>query len=71
MRTEVLLAWGINGRPLPPQHGYPLRLVVPGWYGMTSVKWLRRITLRDEPFEGYQQTGTYLIHASEDDPGTP
>jgi DMSO/TMAO reductase YedYZ molybdopterin-dependent catalytic subunit len=38
---------------------------------MTSVKWLRRITLLDEPFEGYQQTGTYLIHTSEDDPGTP
>src|SRR5215218_3267604 len=71
MREEPLLAWGVNGRPLPPQHGYPLRLVVPGWYGMTSVKWLRRITLLDEPFEGYQQTGTYLIHTSEDDPGTP
>ena len=62
---------GVNGRPLPPQHGYPLRLVVPGWYGMTSVKWLRRISVLGEPFEGYQQTGTYLIHLSEDDPGTP
>ena len=70
-RSEVLLAWGVNGQPLPPQHGYPLRLVVPGWYGMTSVKWLRRITLLTEPFDGYQQTGTYLIHTSEDDPGTP
>ncbi|HEX7147941.1 MAG TPA: molybdopterin-dependent oxidoreductase, partial [Actinomycetota bacterium] len=58
-------------QPLPPQHGYPLRLVVPGWYGMTSVKWLRRITLLTEPFDGYQQTGTYLLHTSEDDPGTP
>jgi DMSO/TMAO reductase YedYZ molybdopterin-dependent catalytic subunit len=71
MREEVLLAWGVNGRPLPPQHGYPLRLVVPGWYGMTSVKWLRRISLLTEPFDGYQQTGTYLLHTSEDDPGTP
>ena len=71
MRAEVLLAWGVNGQPLPPQHGYPLRLVVPGWYGMTSVKWLRRITLLTEPFDGYQQTGTYLLHTSEDDPGTP
>jgi DMSO/TMAO reductase YedYZ molybdopterin-dependent catalytic subunit len=68
---DVLLAWGMNGRPLPPQHGYPLRLVVPGWYGMASVKWLRRITLLTEPFTGYQHTGSYLIHASEDDPGVP
>ena len=71
MREEVLLAWGINGQPLPPQHGYPLRLIVPGWYGMTSVKWLRRISLLTEPFTGFQQTGSYLIHAFEGDPGTP
>jgi sulfane dehydrogenase subunit SoxC len=71
LRAEVLLAFGVNGRPLPPQHGYPLRLVVPGWYGMASVKWLRRITVLAEPFGGYQQTGSYLIHASEDDPGVP
>ena len=71
MREEVLLAWAVNGRPLPPQHGHPLRLVVPGWYGMTSVKWLRRISVLTEPFGGYQQTGSYLFHASDDDPGTP
>ena len=44
-RDEVLLAYAMNGQPLPPQHGFPLRLVVPGWYGMASVKWLERITL--------------------------
>jgi sulfane dehydrogenase subunit SoxC len=71
MREEVLLAWGINGRPLPPQHGHPLRLVVPGWYGMASVKWLRRISVLTAPFDGIQQTGSYRLHASEDDPGTP
>jgi DMSO/TMAO reductase YedYZ molybdopterin-dependent catalytic subunit len=71
MREEVLLAWEINGRPLPPQHGYPLRLVVPGWYGMASVKWLRRISVLTEPFAGFQQTGSYLLHTSEDDPGVP
>jgi DMSO/TMAO reductase YedYZ molybdopterin-dependent catalytic subunit len=71
LRDEVLLAWGVNGQPLPPQHGHPLRLLVPGWYGMTSVKWLRRVTVLTEPFGGYQQTGSYLIHASEDDPGVP
>jgi DMSO/TMAO reductase YedYZ molybdopterin-dependent catalytic subunit len=71
LREELLLAYQVNGGPLPPQHGYPLRLVVPGWYGMASVKWLRRITVVDEPFGGYQQTGSYLIHADEDDPGVP
>ena len=41
LRDDVLLAYAMNGAPLPPQHGFPLRLVVPGWYGMASVKWLR------------------------------
>ncbi len=54
-RPEVLLAYEMNGAPLSPQHGFPLRLLVPGWYGMTSVKWLGRITAVDRPFEGYQQ----------------
>src|SRR6188508_3096212 len=49
-RPEVLLAYEMNGRPLEPQHGYPLRLLVPGWYGMTHVKWLVRIEARAEPF---------------------
>jgi sulfane dehydrogenase subunit SoxC len=71
LRDEVLLAWGVNGRPLPPQHGYPLRLVVPGWYGMTSVKWLRRITVLGQPFTGYQQAHGYRIRAAEDEPGVP
>ena len=43
LRDEVLLAYEMNGAPLPPQHGFPLRLVVPGWYGMTNVKWLSEI----------------------------
>ena len=70
-RPEVLLAYEMNGAPLPLQHGYPLRLVVPGWYGMTSVKWLGRITLVDQPFEGYQQSHSYRLRRSEDDPGEP
>jgi DMSO/TMAO reductase YedYZ molybdopterin-dependent catalytic subunit len=67
----ALLAYGCNGEPLPPQHGFPLRLIVPGWYGMTSVKWLQRITLQDEPFEGYQMVTGYRIKRDEDDLGTP
>jgi sulfane dehydrogenase subunit SoxC len=68
---EALLAYEVNGIPLPPQHGYPLRLVVPGWYGMTSVKWLDRITLRDEPFDGYQMSHSYRIRLQEEEPGEP
>jgi DMSO/TMAO reductase YedYZ molybdopterin-dependent catalytic subunit len=71
MRSEVLLAYEMNGRPLEPQHGFPLRLVVPGWYGMTSVKWLTSIEVVDHAFDGYQQKGTYLFKASAEDPGTP
>jgi sulfane dehydrogenase subunit SoxC len=70
-RAEVLLAYELNGAPLPPQHGFPLRLVVPGWYGMTNVKWLERITLVDAPFAGYQQARGYRLRAHEDDDGTP
>jgi sulfane dehydrogenase subunit SoxC len=66
-----LLAYACNGEPLPPQHGFPLRLVVPGWYGMTSVKWLQRITVVCEPFEGYQMVTGYRMRRDEDDPGTP
>jgi DMSO/TMAO reductase YedYZ molybdopterin-dependent catalytic subunit len=70
-RDDVLLAYTCNGVPLPPQHGFPLRLVVPGWYGMTSVKWLQRITVVDEPFTGYQMVTGYRMRADGDDPGTP
>jgi len=71
MREEVLLAWGMNGAALPPQHGFPLRLVVPGWYGMTSVKWLDSITLSAEPFMGYQQAQGYRLRQTPDEPGEP
>jgi DMSO/TMAO reductase YedYZ molybdopterin-dependent catalytic subunit len=68
---DVLLAYDLNGAPLPPQHGSPLRLLVPGWYGMTNVKWLTQITLVDEPFKGYQQARGYHVRADEDDAGVP
>ena len=69
-RDEVILAYEMNGRPLEPQHGYPLRLIVPGWYGMTSVKWLDRIEAIGEPFQGYQME-SYRYTQSDDDPGEP
>jgi DMSO/TMAO reductase YedYZ molybdopterin-dependent catalytic subunit len=68
---QVLLAYDMNGAPLPSQHGFPLRLVVPGWYGMTNVKWLERITVLAEPFEGYQQTVGYRLYESDGAPGPP
>jgi DMSO/TMAO reductase YedYZ molybdopterin-dependent catalytic subunit len=70
-RPEVLLAYEMNGRPLEPQHGYPVRLLVPGWYGMTSVKWLTRIEAVSEPFQGFQQADAYRYQQSDDDPGEP
>ncbi|MFF7177690.1 molybdopterin-dependent oxidoreductase [Streptomyces sp. NPDC008121] len=68
---DVLLAYAMNGAPLPPQHGYPLRLVVPGWYGMAHVKWLRDITLVDRPFTGFQQTVAYRYRQAPGEPGVP
>ncbi|MFB9994520.1 sulfite oxidase [Deinococcus oregonensis] len=58
-RSDVLLAYAMNGQPLTAQHGFPLRAIVPGWYGMASVKWLRGIHLTDTPFQGFFQTLDY------------
>jgi DMSO/TMAO reductase YedYZ molybdopterin-dependent catalytic subunit len=68
---EALLAYEVNGVPLPPQHGFPLRLVVPGWYGMTSVKWLSEISLADAPSDGYQMSQSYRMRSVEDEVGEP
>ncbi|MEV0320276.1 sulfite oxidase [Streptomyces sp. NPDC050658] len=68
---DVLLAYAMNGGPLPPQHGHPLRLVVPGWYGMAHVKWLRSVEVVDTPFTGFQQAVAYRFRQSPDDPGEP
>jgi DMSO/TMAO reductase YedYZ molybdopterin-dependent catalytic subunit len=71
MRPEVLLAYEMNGQALQPQHGSPLRLLVPGWYGMTNVKWLTSIEAVAEPFAGYQQARAYHYQRDADDPGQP
>ncbi len=71
LAEDVLVVWAMNGAPLLPQHGFPLRLIVPGWYGMASVKWLDRIEVIDRPFDGHQQVGTYVYRHSSEDPGTP
>lgn len=70
-RPEVMLAYEMNGQPLLPQHGFPLRLIVPGWYGFTSVKWLTSIEAVTEPFTGYQQSVAFRYQDDADDPGEP
>jgi sulfite oxidase len=67
-RPEVLLAWGMNGAPLPAVHGGPLRVVVPGYIGARSVKWLERIEVRAEPWQGYFQRVAYRLLPED---GTP
>lgn len=64
-RPDVLLAWGMHGTPLAREHGAPLRLVVPGWYAMASVKWLVRIELLTEPFGGFFQRDRYVYEGED------
>ena len=71
MREDVLVAHAMNGAPLPPQHGAPLRLVVPRWYGMASVKWLRAIEAIDRPFDGFQQAVAYHFRGVQGEKGEP
>ncbi|MDP9119441.1 MAG: sulfite oxidase [Actinomycetota bacterium] len=68
LRDDVLLAYEVNGQPLPPQHGHPIRLVVPDWYGMCSVKWLTRITAITEPSDAFQLSA-YQLRQEEGGPG--
>jgi DMSO/TMAO reductase YedYZ molybdopterin-dependent catalytic subunit len=58
---NTLLATRMNGELLEPNHGFPVRLLVPGWYGVASVKWLRRISVIDHAFQGYYQTKKYTV----------
>lgn len=60
-QSEVLLAYKMNGADLPPSHGAPVRALVPGYYGMSSVKWITGIRVVTEPFKGYWQTVDYAV----------
>jgi DMSO/TMAO reductase YedYZ molybdopterin-dependent catalytic subunit/glyoxylase-like metal-dependent hydrolase (beta-lactamase superfamily II) len=64
--SGALLAFAMNGEPLPPRHGYPLRVVVPGWYGMASVKWLTEIEVVAAPLDAYFQTDRYVYEFERD-----
>ncbi len=71
LRDDVLLAWSMNDAPLEPQHGAPVRLLVPGWYGMAHVKWLRSIEVLAEPYTGYQNARAYRYSQTREEAGEP
>jgi DMSO/TMAO reductase YedYZ molybdopterin-dependent catalytic subunit len=64
--AEALLVYAMNGEPLPLQHGFPVRLIVPGWYAVASVKWLTDIEVIDRPFVGHYQTDKYQFEREQD-----
>lgn len=61
LSPEVMLSWDMNGEPLTAVHGAPLRVVVPGWIGARSIKWLERLTLSAEPSDNYFQAKVYRL----------
>jgi DMSO/TMAO reductase YedYZ molybdopterin-dependent catalytic subunit len=63
LHPDTILAYEINGEVLPQEHGYPVRLLVPGWYGMASVKWLVNIRVLDQPFRGFHENDYYVYVA--------
>ena len=67
LHPDTILAYEMNGEPLPPMHGYPLRLLVPGWYGMNSIKWLVGIHVIDHAFDGFYQIERYRVVNGPDD----
>ncbi len=67
---DTLIAWAMNGGPLPFVHGYPLRLVVPGWVGSASTKWLHTLTVLDAPFKGTYMDSSYRVPKVPVEPGT-
>ncbi|MBI3191408.1 MAG: sulfite oxidase [Pedosphaera parvula] len=68
LRDDVLLCWAMNGKPLPKEHGFPLRLVVPGWYGIAWVKWLSRIEVQDRRFMSKFMGREYVTIRGEEQP---
>jgi DMSO/TMAO reductase YedYZ molybdopterin-dependent catalytic subunit len=65
LHPDTLVAWKMNDQPLSREHGFPVRLVVPRWYGMASVKWLQEITILTQPFQGFFQTKEYIYLSEE------
>jgi len=68
--TSTLLAYEMNGEPLPLEHGYPLRVLALGWTGANCAKWLKRIRLLDRPYEGHYMDKVYRIFQKGEEPGS-
>jgi DMSO/TMAO reductase YedYZ molybdopterin-dependent catalytic subunit len=71
LNPEAMLAFALNGQPLPAQQGFPVRLILPGWYGMTQIKWLGRIEVLDRRYEGQHMARNYLALRSIETPDGP
>jgi len=71
LNPDALLAFHLNGQPLPAKNGFPLRLILPGWYGMTQIKWLSRIEVIDRRYEGQHQVRNYLSLRAVETPEGP
>jgi DMSO/TMAO reductase YedYZ molybdopterin-dependent catalytic subunit len=71
LHPDTIVALYMNGKPLSYRHGYPARLIVPGWYGMASVKWLHRIVVIEEPFQGPFQVVDYVLDRNPITPSSP
>jgi len=69
LEPNTLIAWAINGEPLPKVHGFPLRMIVPGWVGSASIKWLVGIDVLDAPFKGTYMDDSYRVPAHPIAPG--
>lgn len=66
LHSDTLIAYEYNGKPIPYKHGYPLRIIVPQWYAMASVKWLRRITVIGQQFQGPFQSKDYVYYPNQE-----
>ena len=71
LTPDAMLAFALNGQPLPAEQGFPVRLILPGWYGMTQIKWLGRIEVLDRRYEGQHMARNYLALRSIDTPEGP
>lgn len=71
LHPDTMLAFALNGQPIPRDQGFPVRLLIPGWYGMTQVKWLGRIEVLDRRYEGQHQVRNYLSLRSVETPDGP
>jgi DMSO/TMAO reductase YedYZ molybdopterin-dependent catalytic subunit len=71
LRPEVMLVWAMNGEPLAPHHGYPLRLMVPGWFGIAWVKWLKHVEVLDRRFMGKWMAREYVTLTRDEEPSAP